>query len=128
MSFLSLAEKKERIEGFLKATNSRDVQQALTFVAEDAQLIINGKILVKGKDQIREDLTIELAKPEYSSRILNYLPTDEDDQLGFRGEMKNKEQYEETFVFSKEYPHLFSQFLICTDVDQTKDEDIKQHN
>ena len=63
---------------------------------------------------MRECFNHCMTKEEYFSRIIEYLPSNNEDRLSVRSETNDNKQFQETYIFSKENPNQFTQIFTLT--------------
>ena len=102
------------IKKFNSAGNNHNVEEALSFLEPNGQLILDGEIVAQGKDQMRECMSHCMTNKEYFCQLIQFLPATDGDRVRVRSKTNDNRQYEETYVFSKENSNQFIQIFAQT--------------
>jgi hypothetical protein len=92
---------KRVCEDFFAALSAHNFTEAVSFVDPNCELVYNGEIATRTRDDLRELFEKEYSNPNSSFRIVKYLPNDHDNCIRLLAD-ENGQQNDETYTFSKE--------------------------
>jgi hypothetical protein len=97
----SSSQHKRSCEGFFSALSAHNIAEALSFIDPNCEVVWNGEITTRSKDELRKVFEEEYSDSNVSVRIIKYLPSDRDDCVDLLSEENGKQQNEK-YTFSKE--------------------------